>query len=82
MSAYATRSSTDYSPSFDYLNTASVRMKSKTITAVAAMYDVAAVALLEQQLCSQVPQAAGRLRYIADKHAIALGNIIDGFDYY
>lgn len=82
MSAYATSTGSSYSNAgFDQLNAASVRMKAQTIMTAAAMEDAAAIALLEQHLSNQVPQATHRLRYLADRHAVALGNIIGGIGY-
>jgi len=81
MSAYATRSSTDYSPSFDFLNGASVRMKAQTIATAAAMKDIAALTVLEQYYSDQVPQAASRLRYLVDRATVNFADAISDFGY-
>src|SRR5579884_3498795 len=42
-----------------------------------ALVSVAKVAQAEQALVTQVPMASGRLAFIAERHALAVGEILD-----
>lgn len=54
------------------------RVEAVTAATGQAMGSVARVAQAELALVQQFPQASGRVAFIAERHMLALGDIVDG----
>lgn len=54
-------------------------VKSENLTAATgqAMSDIVRIAQVQRQLEQLVPEASGRLAMLADRHALALGELVD-----
>jgi hypothetical protein len=56
---------------------AGAKVDAYSMTTGQALVSVAKVAQTEQALVTQVPLASGRLAFIAERHALAVGEILD-----